>query len=70
MNFKAHNACFCFEVAPYGNGEGIERRMHSDIAGRAGDGLQSTQGFPLLAYIPSTLKLRLRREANRTAVRY
>lgn len=46
--------------------EGIERRRHSDIAGLTGAGLQSTQGFPLVAYIPSSLKLRLHRKANRS----
>lgn len=38
-----------------GMSEGIERPRHSDIAGRAGAGWQSTQGFPLVAYIPSSL---------------
>lgn len=49
---------------------GIERRRHSDIAGRAEAGSQSTQGFLLVANIPRSLKLRLHRKANRTAVRY
>lgn len=52
-----------------GISEGIERRRHSD-AGRAGAGFQSMQGFPLVGYIPSSLKLRVHRTAHRTAVRY